>query len=71
MLKSGEKKNNKKIFNKKNNCTDCSLCFRKAVSTERRIDLRPYGIGLLTNQVPSISMMLFILLLTTTIFIMQ
>ena len=54
-------------LNKKSNCTDCSLCFRKAVSTERRIDLRPYGIGLLTNQVPSISMMLFILLVLATV----
>ena len=54
-------------LNNKNNCTDCSLCFRKARSTERRIDLRPYGVGLLTNQVPSISMMVFILLVLATV----
>ncbi len=53
--------------NKSGACIDCPSCFRRAKPEERRIDLRPYGVGLLTNKMPSISMMAFVLLILATV----
>lgn len=48
-------------------CIDCPACFRRAKPDERRIDLRPYGVGLLTNAMPSMSVMAFVLLILATV----
>ena len=48
-------------------CIDCAACFRRARPDERRIELRPYGVGLLTNAVPSVSVMAFVLLILATV----
>ena len=53
--------------NKSGSCIDCAACFRRADSKDRRIDLRPYGVGLLTNKLPSVSMMAFVLLILATV----
>ena len=48
-------------------CIDCPDCFRRAQPQERRIELRPYGVGLLTNALPSVSVMAFVLLVLSTV----
>lgn len=48
-------------------CIDCSSCFRRARPQDRRIELRPYGVGLLTNALPSVSIMAFVLLTLATV----
>ncbi len=53
--------------NEKGHCVDCPSCFRRASPEERRIKLRPYGAGLLTNVVPSASVMAFVLLVLATV----
>jgi hypothetical protein len=53
--------------NKSKGCRDCATCFRRARPEERRIDLRPYGVGLLTKVVPSVSIMAFVLLVLSTV----
>ena len=53
--------------NKARDCRDCATCFRRARPDERRIDLQPYGVGLLTRVVPSISIMAFVLLVLSTV----
>ena len=53
--------------NKTGSCIDCAACFRRADPKDRRIDLRPYGVGLLTNAVPSVSVMAFVLLILATV----
>ncbi len=53
--------------NRSSDCRDCATCFRRARPDERRIDLRPYGVGLLTKVVPSVSIMAFVLLVLSTV----
>ncbi len=53
--------------NQSSDCRDCATCFRRARPDERRIDLRPYGVGLLTMVVPSASAMAFVLLVLSTV----
>ena len=48
-------------------CLDCPACFRLASPQERRIDLRPYGVGLLTTALPPVSVMAFVLLVLATV----
>ncbi len=48
-------------------CIDCPACFRRASPQERRIDLRPYGVGLLTTVLPPVSVMAFVLLVLATV----
>ena len=48
-------------------CVDCPACFRRARPQDRRIELRPFGVGLLTNAMPPVSVMAFVLLILATV----
>jgi hypothetical protein len=48
-------------------CVNCCRCLRLANATDRQWNLRPYAVGLLRNEVVSLSMIAFVLLMLSTI----
>ena len=48
-------------------CVDCGECFRRATSAEREWNLRPFGAGLQRTDDVSGSMVVFVLLLLSTV----
>ncbi len=48
-------------------CVACSRCLRLANTMDRQWNLRPYAVGLLRNEVVSLSMIAFVLLMLSTI----
>ena len=48
-------------------CVDCAECFTEAPAERRELNLRPYVVGLLRNTGRSTSVMLFVLLLLSTV----
>ncbi len=48
-------------------CVDCAECFTEAPAVQREINLRPYVVGLLRSEGRSLSVMMFVLLLLSTV----
>jgi hypothetical protein len=48
-------------------CVDCRECFARAAVAERELNLRPFGVGLLRTREVSLSMVVFVLLLLSTV----
>ena len=48
-------------------CLDCHQCFSASSNLDRQINLRPYGVGLLSNQDVDTSKMYFVLLLLAVV----
>ncbi|MDE2801575.1 MAG: hypothetical protein OXK21_01665, partial [Chloroflexota bacterium] len=48
-------------------CVDCAECFAEAPSAQRELNLRPYVVGLLRSEGRSLSVMMFVLLLLSTV----
>lgn len=53
--------------NQTDTCVNCAACFRLSSPENRRIGLRPYAVGLLTNVLPPVSLMAFVLLILATV----
>ena len=53
--------------NVQEHCQDCYYCFSVASNREREINVRPYGVGLLSNQDVDTSKMCFVLLLLAAV----
>lgn len=50
-----------------NGCIGCISCFRRAPSGQRELNLRPYAVGLLSDDMASPSMMTFAVLILATV----
>jgi len=48
-------------------CIGCGDCFRRASTERRELNMRPFGVGLVRNEVVSTSMMAFVVLLLSTV----
>ena len=48
-------------------CVDCAECFTEAPTAQRELNLRPYVVGLLRSEGRSLSVMMFVLLLLSTV----
>jgi hypothetical protein len=48
-------------------CIDCHDCFRRAKPRQRELAVRPFGAGLLSSKLASISMTAFVLLILSTV----
>ena len=48
-------------------CIGCGHCFGRASATDRELNLRPFAVGLLRNEVVSLSMLAFVVLLLSTV----
>ena len=48
-------------------CVDCAECFTEAAPEQRELNLRPYVAGLLRTEGRSVSVMVFVLLLLSTV----
>lgn len=48
-------------------CAGCVHCFRRAAAPHRELNLRPFALGLLRNESVSLSMLVFVILLLSTV----